>query len=253
MTYFLNLLRQSAARVGPVQKEAIHAAAGLEVDDLRGVHPRSAPVTRASPFGERPADQPEREAAETPPQRVVPAVAPVARVDAAQLLGDAAPINAAPSATVEHRPPVVPSATPPAQMRHAASGIESRKGTPADVPPEVRALRSVAEVVTWIAAAAEAENPRPGVETVHALDISEQADDPLQTASAPMPVDAPPADRDASLRDPANVTVSVGTIELTVDDPAGTVAPPQPTPPPVAPPDLSGVSASRLSRYYLRP
>jgi len=265
MSYFSNLLRQSAARVGPVQERRIHGSAALEVDDVRVVHPRSAPETRTQsappapppvhaeperapavhetspPFGERQPDQPKHEASATPPQPVVPVVASAARVDAA------AP------ATVVRRPPVVPSAPTPAHVRHAAPVIESRKSSPADAPPEERALRSVEEVVTWVAAGAEVESPRAGVDTVHALDVSREADEPRRAASAPVPVDAPPGDRDAPPRDAANVTVSVGTIELTVEDPAGTVVPPQAAPPPVASPDASGASASRLSRYYLRP
>jgi hypothetical protein len=249
MAYFSKLLRQSAARVGPVPQRRIHGPAALEVDDVRVVHPRSAPVTRTQtaptlvpppvraepehplamhktppPSGERQADKPEREASATLPQPVVPVVAPAACADAA-----------------------------PQDVPHAAAVIEPRRTSRPDTRPEERALRSVAEVVTWVAAGAQVGSPRGGVATEHAHDVSRQADEPLRTESASVPVDAPPGVEDVSPRDRANVTVSVGTIEVTVEDPAGTVALTQAAPSPVAPPDVIGGSPSRLSRYYLRP
>jgi hypothetical protein len=174
--------------------------------------------------GERQADRPERDSSATLPQPVVPVAAPTARADAA-----------------------------PQDVRDAVGVIEPRKSSGADTPPEERALRSIAEVVTWVAAGAEVGSTRAGVETEHAHDASRQADEPLRTETASVPVDAPPGDGDVSPRDPANVTVSVGTIEVTVEDPAGTVALKQAAPSPAAPPRVIGASASRLSRYYLRP
>jgi hypothetical protein len=123
---------------------------------------------------------------------------------------------------------------------------------PADAAREERALRSVAEVVAWVASGAEVESPRASVGTVRTLDMSQQ-DDEQRAATAGLSIESPREGRDAPRRDRSSVTVSVGTIELTVEDPAGVAAPALPMPPPAAQPGVTGASASRLSRYYLRP
>lgn len=117
--------------------------------------------------------------------------------------------------------------------------------------PEQRVLQQVAEVVAWVAAGADADEPSPAAAADRIAPLSEREAAPAGKA---------PIAEDVSERQPpgpesGDVTVTVGTIELTVEAPVPAVAPPVPAVPAAPPasaepePVPSGLG---LTRHYLR-
>jgi hypothetical protein len=242
MGYLGNLLRQSGVQVGPrpaVAGSPTAQVAALHTDVTRVVTPSRAPDDVPPAPGEQPG---------APPA--------IAAVPAAVRDRSAPPLSESRQASHDEVAAMSPESVraidaergeeivvaPPVPDRAAEL---PREAPPA--PPQI-VLERVAEVVAWVAAGSEpVEEPTPP---------SEQADSPAPAPHAARPAQAAPSPTAAAHREPRadayDLTVSVGTIELTVEEPPGpAVAATQAPPARPAPPTLQG-RAPALTRHYVR-
>jgi hypothetical protein len=262
MAYLSALLRQSGARVGSSQPSA--RPAGIEVDDVRVVPPRPAAAPERAPAAPVP-ESGEPAPAERP---AAPAStpAPLERPRERPAPLDSSPPHSEPAAPVAGPPPAVPAVVGPAVAEPLASAetppttfpvvpsTRRREPTitprpPADAhgpPAEEHVLRQVAEVVAWVAAGSEAEESASAPAGVALRPARLE----VREAAPARAVEAQPVPREAPSPERGDVSVSVGTIELTVEAPAGLAVPVLPVPASAPSRDEpSGVSG--LTRHYL--
>jgi hypothetical protein len=268
MAYLSSLLRQSDARIGVVRRleRAARPAAGLEVDDVRVVAPAPseqsaarlpAPAASPAPVEEPPAVA--KPAAAAPQLPLVEAASTPAAMPVAEPSQPAKPVADTPEPTRRPRiraektlterlesPPV--RSSPERLVPPALDRLAVERTSDADMPVGQHVLRQVAEVVAWVVEGAEEEKPGP---------VAMMVVQPREERVLPAEPAAPPrSDRldEEPAAPTADISVSVGTVEVTVeapDAPAPVVpfTPPSPAPAAEPPPVASGVG---LTRHYLR-
>jgi hypothetical protein len=284
MPYFASLLRQSAARIGPGRRRGDHDAGGLDLDVVRlapSAGPQAPtlallrdratsarPEAEPAPPAEAPATVPpvaERivEPAPIPPERRAYAAMPVslpaspASRSVASLPGSAPAVADAVQATpAESRRAAEPHDATDREFRPPTSAVEGHEVERPEVAPEERTLRSVAEVVAWVASGTQLDGPGATIEAAPAPTPYRRLDGARLDERSAERVDAPARAEHVQPRDggePAqsDITVSVGTVDVTVEDPAGLTPAPQRARPESLP-DPDGAGSARLSRHYVR-
>jgi hypothetical protein len=254
MGYFSRLLRQTGVRIGnPTSRvrQRVEAASppALEVEEVRVAGPPRAP---AEPSG----DERTSESGHGEPE---PAATPMSVADSSRPVDAEFPET--PKSTKP--PPAEPSegGTPP-QKRETASPETTLAVSPPPEPvsaaapePEEEALRYVDEAVEWIAAGPSLaeERPAPGPAPGEGLPPATLPARREAAVSPPSRAEPPEALSIAALRpEISNLSVSIGSIELTVEDPTGTSPAPIAARPTVTPEHAQPPGLLRLTRHYLR-
>jgi hypothetical protein len=277
MGYLSSLLRQSGAKIEPA-RPGLRRTDRIEVDDVRVVAPSEsaagapgasrppatvpdAAVAPPIPLGAAPpteaagrlARREAREATVEPPP--APTRAPRASAPEASSPAVAPPeappqrVSAAPDGPSEPGAPPPQASLPRLQRRTSTPGSPTEGATRPRGPEHV--LRQVADVVAWVAAGAEAEGDaeeHPAA-TPTARPMPPAVEPRLGRAAQPL---EPTVLRRAPALESGEVTVSIGTIDVTVEAPE--TGPPhtpieQPRPPVAADAPDTG---PRLTRHYLR-
>jgi hypothetical protein len=277
MSYVSSMLRQSGAQVGVVRRFGAQRTPPLEVEDLRAVAPSHEPSAVPGRYA------PEHSTAA--PQRPVVATVPAAAMPAALAPEAVRPLPKAPSAPPEAAPPSAAAGAsaarrdvtlPPAARdtapdgqptpattfvrgdaaeaappRRKPSATPATDATEPELPREQQVFEHVAEVIAWVAAGADTDEPALAALADRVAPLGER--EAARSSKAPIAEDV----FEGELPGPesGDVTVTVGAIELTVEAPEPVTDSPVPAVPAVPPTPLErepAPSSPGLTRHYLR-